>query len=274
MVGVSNGRLTSRVTSKATGRTTTTFDDTAHPMAPYLLTVAIGAYRHYTGTAAGVPLSVWVPRSHAAYAKPLMATGDAMKFLVGKLGAYPFDRVGVVVTPGSSAVETQTMITLGAGNYRYGSTSVRQTIAHELAHAWYGDTVTPDDWRDLWMNEGFATYLEAQYAVSKGWSSWDGWVQEWTQNDGYWRSLYGPPGHYDRNQFAQTNVYNCTALMLTRLRGKIGATAFNSALRAWPQEHLDENGKRSEYVNWLEERTGMELSSFFDTWLTSKTSPA
>jgi aminopeptidase N len=62
--------------------------------------------------------------------------------------------------------------------------------------------------------------------------------------------------------------------MLTRLRGKIGATAFNSALRAWPQEHLDENGKRSEYVNWLEERTGMELSSFFDTWLTSKTSPA
>jgi aminopeptidase N len=166
------------------------------------------------------------------------------------------------------------MISLGSGNYRYGNTSVRQTVAHDLAHAWYGDSVTPQSWRDLWMSEGFATYLEARYAVSKGWSSWSSWVDEWTRNDDYWRYLYGPPGKYHAQQFGQVNVNRCTALMLIRLRDKIGAAMFDRALQEWPQTQKDTTTWRGEYVNWLETQTGTELSDFFDKWLDSATSPA
>jgi aminopeptidase N len=273
MVGISNGAMTSRTTNQS-GRTVTTFAN-ADPIASYLVALTIGPYRHVLRTGPhGLPMSFWVPRGHASYLTPLLATGDAVRFLESKLGPYPFDRVGVVVTPGGNAVETQTMISLGSGSFRYGNTSVRQTIAHDLAHAWYGDSVTPQSWRDLWMSEGFATYLEARYAVSKGWSSWSSWVDEWTRNDDYWRYLYGPPGKYHAQQFGQVNVNRCTALMLIRLRDKIGAAMFDRALQEWPQTQKDTTTWRGEYVNWLETQTGTELSDFFDKWLDSATSPA
>ena len=110
-------------------------------------------------------------------------------------------------------METQTLITFGAGNYRYGTREVQQTVAHELAHAWYGDTVTPDDWSDLWMNEGMAMYVEAAYSVARGWRTAAYWDRQFSRSDSLWRRLYGPPGAYHPDQFAQINVYYCAARM-------------------------------------------------------------
>ncbi|QWZ07885.1 M1 family metallopeptidase [Nocardioides panacis] len=274
-VGVSNGRLDSRRVRH--GRTLTHFTN-RDPMASYLMTVAIGPYVRATQTGPhGLPLSYWVPRAHPEYLVPLRATPAALRWLESRLGPYPFDRAGVVVTPSDSAMETQTLVTFGARNYRFGTRGVRQTVVHELAHAWYGDTVTPDDWSDLWMNEGMAMYVEALFSTSRGWQTWAYWDDQFTSTDGLWRRLYGPPGAYDPDQFAQINVYFCTARMLVRLRERFGAAVFDDLVRRWPQEHRNTVQDRTSYVAWLAASTGedpVELRAFVDRWLLSRTPPA
>ena len=72
-------------------------------------------------------------------------------------------------------------------------------------------------------------------SCDQGWTTWRRWQHQWAQDDQLWRDIYGPPGDYDRNQFASVNVYYCTALMWDRLRIKLGTTTFNRLARAWPQ---------------------------------------
>ncbi len=271
-VGVSNGRLVSRMLSH--GRTVTRFTS-RDPMASYLATVAIGPYERYTQTGPhGLPLTYWVPRDKPRYLAALRATPATLRWLESRLGPYPFDRAGVVVTPSDSAMETQTMITFGAENYRYGTREVQQTVAHELAHAWYGDTVTPDDWSDLWMNEGMAMYVEAAYSVARGWRTAAYWDRQFSRSDSLWRTLYGPPGAYHPDQFAQINVYYCAARMWGRLRQEVGASAFDALVRRWPQEHRNTVQDRTSFVAWLSANTGRDLSPFFDQWLDSTAPPA
>jgi aminopeptidase N len=271
-VGVSNGRLDDKTTKD--GRTVTKFVGD-HPMASYLVTVAIGPYKKYTQDGPhGIPLTYWIPKGKPELLKPLEKTPDALAWLEKKLGPYPFERAGVVVTPGEGSVETQSLTTFGTGNYRYGGADVREQVAHNLAHAWYGDTVTPNDWRDLWMNEGMATYLQAKYAVQQGWETWEFWRREFARNDQYWRDIYGPPGAYHPNEFGQRNVTYGGALIMLRLRGVIGKTAFDATSRSWPQENLDSSRGRARYVEFLEQKTGKTLAPWFQDWLNSETTPA
>lgn len=274
-VGVSNGRMAGRRVLH--GRTITRFTN-RDPMASYLMTVAVGPYRRYSQTGPhGLPLTYWVPRGHPEWVAPLRGTPAALRWLESRLGRYPFDRAGTVVVPSGSAMETQTMVTLGAENYRYGRRAVRETVLHELAHAWYGDTVTPGDWSDVWMNEGMAMYLEALWSTSQGWRSWSSWARDLRSDDAVWRQLYGPPGDYRPDQFAQINVYFCTARMLVRLRQRIGPATFDALVRRWPQEHRNSVQDRTSYVDWLADRSGEDratLRAWVDRWLMSPTSPS
>ncbi len=264
-IGISNGTMTSR--QHPGSRLVTTFKN-KHPMAPSLTTVAIGPYRKYTQTGPhGLPMTYWYPRHHQELLAPLKTLPGAMTWLEGRLGRYPFESAGVVLTPSESSRETQTMITFGVKNYRYGNRDVREQLVHQLVHSWYGDSVTPTDWRDLWMNEGMATLLEAKYSVSKGWKPWRHWRREFFRNDAYWREIYGPPGAYSAGDFGQINVSYSSARMLLRLRGLIGVRAFSGAIKAWPQQHLDQGRGRADYVSWLQKRTGKKLAAFFDTEL-------
>jgi aminopeptidase N len=265
MVGISNGTMVRRHLGN---RTITTFTN-AHPMPSYLVTLAIGPYRKYTQTGPhDLPMTYWYPKGHSDLLSPMKRLPGVMTWLERKLGRYPFERVGVVVTPGSSsAMETPTMITLGRDNYRYGKRDVLETLMHELTHAWYGDTVTPTDWSDLWMNEGMAMFLESQYSVARGWKPWKHWRREFYRNDPYWRDLYGAPGAYKHGQFAQINVYYCTARMLDKLRRQVGNKTFYSLVKAWPQSHLDKSTDRDAYIRWVHRKTGKNLDAFFRTEL-------
>ena len=87
-----------------------------------------------------------------------------MDWLEERLGPYPFDTLGFVLVDSQSGMETQTMITLGNTDY----TPSAAVLVHEMAHQWYGDQVTPDDWRDVWMNEGMAMYLQGMWEAEHG----------------------------------------------------------------------------------------------------------
>jgi aminopeptidase N len=112
-VGVSNGRL---VSQRRTAKQTTTRFHLAHPASSYLTTLAVGPYVHRTATGPhGLPLSYWLPRSDAGrYLEALRYLPADLRWLEGRLGRYPFESAGVVVVPGRSAMETQTMVTFGS----------------------------------------------------------------------------------------------------------------------------------------------------------------
>lgn len=274
-VAVANGELRSRWT--VDGRTSMRWVS-RDPMSSYLVTLAVGPYRSHRQTGPhGLPIRHWVPRDRPGLLRPLLRTPAALRWLEQRLGRYPFDRAGVVVTPGGSAMETQTMVTFGARNYGYGHFEVRAVVVHELAHQWWGDAVTPSDWVDLWMNEGMASYLEARWRddhSDDGSASFRRTVRLWAEVDQSLRDSYGPPGAYDRGEFASTNVYWSTALMWDRLRRRIGDETFARLVRRWPQTHRYQSSSRDELVSWWSARAGEDLEPFFDRWLDSEQSPA
>jgi aminopeptidase N len=267
MVGVSNGTLVDR--STADGRTETDWH-LDEPAASYLVTLAVGPYTETTATSSGgVPISYWTTAADTEALRSLQQAPELLDWLVRRLGPYPFDSLGFVLVNGSSGMETQTMITLG----RDPSDTDPDVLVHEMAHQWYGDEVTPSDWRDLWMNEGMAMYLQGTWQ-DEDWDlpagdSFSTWVGDEIRS----RHTAGPPGDYDPGRFADLNVYYGPALMWNRLRKMIGDTAFWGLVRDWPAARSDRSTGRADYLAWIEQRTGRELSSFFHRWLMSPTSP-
>jgi aminopeptidase N len=268
-VGVSNGRLVSRRT--AGGRTVTRWH-LEHPAASYLTTIAIGPYRRYTDTGPhGLPISYWVRDADRSVLPILRKAPAAIRFLERRLGPLPSDRMGFLVVPQASGMETQDMITLGIDSTRSDDGEV---VTHELSHQWYGDAVTPRDWRDVWMSEGMAMYTQAEWSVDQHLATWSEWTTRWKAADNPLRAQYGPPGDYKKNAFAEGNIYYPPALMWRTLRGRLGAATFDRLRRGWVQQHRYSNRDRDELADWWSEKSGTDLHQFFTTWLMSKTTPS
>jgi len=270
VVGVFNGRMSSRRT--ADGRTVTRWHLDS-PAASYLTTIAIGNYRRYDDTGPhGLPITYWVERGDRDLLPELRRTPELIRWLERRLGRFPFDRIGAVVVPSESAMETQTLITMGADVRRQGRDWV-EVLQHEYAHQWYGDTVTPDNWKDMWLNEGFAMYLQIRWNVDQGYATMREWRRFMRSNDQYFRDEAGPPGEYYRDQFGSANVYYCGALMLDRLRAKLGDRLFSKVLREWPQRQRNDNADRDDWIRWLNRATDRNLRPFVTDWLTSQRTP-
>jgi aminopeptidase N len=268
--GVVNGALVSDV---VTGDRRTTSWHLASPAAAYLMTVAIGPYRRYVDAGPhGLPISYWLRAADRDKLDALRRTPGMLRWLEERLGRYPFDRAGTVLVPSRSAMETQTLVTMGSPvlDRRLGVSD----LLHEYAHQWYGDSVTPDNWKDLWLNEGFAMYLQIRWEATHGYRSMKSWRRTLVSYDQLLRDAYGPPGEYDRRAWGSTNVYYCPALMLDRLRAKIGKKTFARVLRGWPRHHRFDNVDRHGWVRWLDDVTGRDLRPFVHRWLTSQASPA
>lgn len=266
-VGVANGTPLAR--EVVDGRTVTTYR-LEQPAASYLVTLGIGDYRHETDeTASGVPLHHWVPRRSARALERVRRGRAALEWAEEKLGPYPFSTAGTLVVDSASGMETQTLVTLGDTEY----TLSDEVLVHEMVHHWFGNQVTPTDWRDVWMNEGITMYLQAMYRAETTGQPLDSIMGEWAAQDQGYRDQAGPPGDYDPRQFGQSNVYYCSALMWHEIRGRVGDDAFWRALRSWPRAHDDANADRDDLEAHLERETGTELSDLYDAWLLSPTTP-
>lgn len=272
MVGIFNGRLTSRRTTSA-GRTVTAWH-LASPASSYLVTIAIGDYvRRSDRGPHHLPISYWVPRRDQRALPLLRRTPAMIRWLEAKLGPYPFDRVGTVVVPSDSAMETQTLVTMG-GRLLFDRATFLSDLLHEYAHQWYGDSVTPTTWPDLWLNESFAMYTEIRWEVAHGFATMAQWRALLTDEDQSLRDSDGPPGAYKRGEFGELCVYFCGALMLDRLREQLGEPLFGAVWRGWPQQHRLASVDRATYIAWLNARTGRDLTDFVTRWLTSPTTPS
>jgi aminopeptidase N len=271
-VGIFNGRLEHR---RTTAKRTITRWHLASPASSYLTTIAIGDYvRHHDTGPHHLPITYWVPRDDQSTLSELQRTPKMIKWLEKRLGPYPFDRIGAVVVPNFSAMETQTLVTMGGQLLSdYGRRDFRADLLHEYSHQWYGDTVTPNNWPDLWLNESFAMYTQIRWEVARGWETMAQWRRDLKATDNDSRASDGPPGAYHPQQFGDICVYYCGALMLDRLRTKLGVSTFNAIWRGWPQQHRFASVDRSTYIDWANARAGQDLSPFLTAYLTSPTTP-
>ncbi len=169
-------------------------------------------------------------------------------------------------------METQTLVTMSRELLQQGFYG-RSVLMHELGHQWYGDTVTPDTWKDLWLNESWTMYAQLRWEAEHGGRSMADWRALLVANDNRWRREDGPPGEYDKGEFGDACVYYCGALMLDQLRASLGDAVFADLWRAWPAERRDATSNRADWIGWAGARSGTDLTDFITTWLTSPRTP-
>ena len=267
-VGVANGELTGNQVLDGTSINDWHLDSV---VSSYLVTVAFGKYKMTLDeSSSGVPLSYWVPvGTPQKYSDSLTYTADALDWVESKLGPYPWSSLGMLLVDSNSGMETQSMITLGDTDY----TTQQDTLVHEIVHQWYGDRVTPDDWRDLWMNEGMAMYLQFVWQSETNGIPLEQILGQVARLERQSRRINGPPAAYDPKTFGEIQVYYGPALMWDQIRRRVGDDTFWAMVKAWPESDADGTVSRDEYLPWIEEQTGAELSDLFDGWLLAKRSP-
>ncbi|MEO5875831.1 MAG: M1 family metallopeptidase [Streptosporangiaceae bacterium] len=242
------------------------------PMATYLATVTVGRFDVRKGvTPGGIPiLAAADPTSSftkvdTIYTSSAKITDEWVKVF----GPYPFTSTGGIVDNASVnfALETQTRPI-------YGNFPLEETIiAHELAHEWFGDSVSVTQWKDIWLNEGFATYAEWMWGERTG----QGTVQEnfdqlYADTDAAdWERLTGNPS---RNQlFDKFAVYDRGAMTLHALRTKVGDDRFFAILRTWAKEHRHGNATTAQFIELASRVAGTDLSDLFQAWLSTPERP-
>jgi aminopeptidase N len=241
---------------------------TADPVASYLVALGIDRYRKHTATGPhGIPVTYWVRPQDSARALPVLRkTPRMLAWLEKRFGRYPFASAGVFTIQPDTGMETQTMVTLGRN-------IPEEDLLHELAHQWFGDSVGPRTWREIWLNEGFATYVQLLYEADVLGRPQDRTLALWRQVDGLLRRRHGPPGRYKRDHFASGNVYYPPALMLHEIRKQIGDRKFFALLRAWVQQHHNVEADRALFTSWLKRYTGRNLTPLVNRWLDAPTTP-
>ncbi|MFF5229928.1 M1 family metallopeptidase [Dactylosporangium sp. NPDC000521] len=259
----------------------TTFRYTAaDPVAAYLTTLAVGKYQKETAEGPrGIPLTYWFrPGTDDKVLPSLRKAPQQLAWLEQKFGPYPFASAGVVMVPSASGMETQQMITMGTPDY--GTTKPAEVakyfeddLLHEYAHQWFGDSVGPTSWKDLWLNEGWATYAQHLYSNERDKVSAKQW-EDWARGvDARLRSRLGPPGNPKAENFAESNVYMCPALMLHQIHKQLGDDAFFALAREWAQQHRGTAQDRASFIAFVNKQTGKDFTALINTWLDSPTTP-
>ncbi|HEX6262432.1 MAG TPA: M1 family metallopeptidase [Actinomycetota bacterium] len=253
---------------------TTWYWDAPDAQASYLTTASVGDYElRFSEAADGLPIIDAVDDNLTAgnlvTSNASLALQPAMiAFFEETFLTYPFNSYGSIVDDDSVgyALETQTRPV-------YSRVAREGTVAHELAHQWFGNAVSPQRWQDIWLNEGWATYGEWLWSEHAGrdtaQESFED-VMSIPAGSSFWNHVVADPGPF--GLFHPAN-YDRGAATLHALRLEVGDEAFFDAAREWLTRHDDGTGTTEDFQAIHEEVSGQDLDGFFDTWLRTPSKP-
>ncbi|MER5433188.1 M1 family metallopeptidase [Streptomyces sp. NPDC002588] len=272
LTAVSNGELRGE---RTTGDRTTFTWHTAEPMASHAATLAIGRYEVTRSTLrSGLPVYTAVDPTQAAPGREALARlPEVMEWAQHNFGRYPFASTGAIVDrPEDSgyALETQNRPV-------YPGAPDTVTLVHELAHQWFGDSVTPKTWRDMWLNEGFATYAEWLWTEDEGGDTAE---QTFTEVYDHGEETYDdlwsfPPGRpTSAAHISDSPVYQRGAMVIHRIRRTVGDDLFHDIVRGWTAEHRHGNASTDDFTAYVERMApDKDFTSLWDDWLYGKGRP-
>jgi aminopeptidase N len=265
---VATGVLTSR---RRNASTRTWVYERPEPTATYLVSVQIGMY---DVVELGPRQTAAVPhRLRANLARDAGRHGELMLVLEELFGPYPFANYQLVVTDDEldDPIEAQGMAIFGA-NHIDGKRSHLRLIVHELAHQWFGNSLTIADWSHIWLNEGFATYAEWLWSERTGGRSAAAHAREWHSRVASWGPdvVLADPG-VDR--MFDPQVYKRGALALHALRAHMGDPAFFALLRDWPARHRHSTVTTADFADLVRAHGGDGAATVLDTWTRRKPLP-
>ena len=203
-------------------------------------------------------------------------TPEVVAYLSTLFGPYPFESQGGVVVAGYAGLENQTRPTYG--DFFFGPDfpgSPMEVIAHEMAHQWFGNSVSVHHWSDLWLAEGFAQYAQYLWTDHTGGTTVAQTLQQlydaYPPDHALWDVVVADPGQPDNFHAA---VYNRGAFALQSLRVTVGDQTFFRILRTWAAAKRGGNATTAEFVAHAERVSGRQLDDLFTTWIYTAGKPA
>lgn len=278
ITAVSNGVL---VSSKTEGENKIFHYRHKYPIATYLICVVVGMYEEIHDEFGDVQIIHHVFPDLAAMAQYDFAIVPEMMNCYSKLfGEYPFDKYGMVLVSGYNVgcMEHQTMTTLEGGFGVTGDRSRALAYAHELAHHWWGNSVTIKDYKEIWLNEGFAIYCEAL------WNEHVGGLEAYNKRidrllymylkydkknfeEGIERQTIVRPDYDVEKMFYWLTTYYKAGLVLHMLRWEVGDKKFFKGMKEYYGRHAYSNVTTSDFIDAMEWASKRELDDFFHSWI-------
>jgi aminopeptidase N len=260
---VCNGVLTEATKDSVAGTSTYVWSET-HQIAPHVMSVSARKYTEIVDSTYDW-IHYWVfPSDYEDALVHFQNVDIMMDGFIERYGPYPFGKFGYVAAPNGD-MEHQTCVTHVASvinpNHLYD-----WLLAHEMAHQWWGDCVSVNDWRDIWLSEGFATYSEAIFHEhAYGMASYDEYIRD---------HIMSPVLHsgenfpiYDPDYLWGTTVYEKGASVLHMLRHVVGDSMYYAGLAAYRQAYEYESATTPQFQERFEIVSGQDLDWFFDEWI-------
>lgn len=280
-VALSNGKLL-ETTDNGKNNTRTFHWMQDKPHVSYLIMMAIGDYNILSGgDFKSKPIQYYVYPKNAVNGKETYKrTPDMIKVFSEKIGFdYPWDKYAQVevadfVWGGMENTSATTMYDGITFDPKAGLTFTSDDlIAHELAHQWWGDLTTCKDWSHIWLNEGFATFMEGVYyesAFGKAEADYH-YYQDYNSYMNEDTTKYRRPIVFNRYDYPfdlfDAHTYPKGGLTLRMLRYMLGDEAFWRGMNYYTNKFAFKNVETNDFKNALEESSGQNLDWFFDQWL-------
>jgi aminopeptidase N len=281
---VANGRLDH--VENSGGQRTWTFSEGA-PIPPYCMIIAVGQFAREAPTGTSVtPLSYYVPLSEKQLAlKGFSPTNPTLEFFTKTIAPYPYEKLAMIVGATSfGGMENSSAIVFTANmlsrppqasgvSKTYGIPAANVgLIAHEVAHQWFGDSVTESTWADLWLSEGFATYFGNLFVQRyEGEDVFQLYMKQAAANVFAFEKKRLTPIHdcetEDLMDLLNALNYQKGAWVLHMLRSNLGDEAFFRGIRNYYAAHKNSTASTEDLRRALEKASGKDLRAFFTRWV-------